>query len=146
MYKILYQWSESCFSFAFLSYWQAERTPNTISTFTAPAGAVFKASFCPLPPPMPVNASGAPALGHVPAEDCLSSEQRQQSHAPDLPVPAERSHGKGTGSPGPLWGECRDSSSAPQGTAPHRCCCAQLQVSGRSPSTQKDAGVYLVSD
>lgn len=28
MYKIPYQWSESCFSFCFLSYWQAERTPR----------------------------------------------------------------------------------------------------------------------
>lgn len=91
MYKILSQWSECCFSFSFLSCWQAERTDtqsNTIITFTAPAGAVFKASLCPLSPPMPVKASRAPALGHLPAKTAQSSGQRQQSQAPDLAAPA----------------------------------------------------------
>lgn len=115
MYKILYQWSESYFSFSLLSYWQAERTPN--ATPSAPS-LHLKVQFsrsvhalCPLPCPWrPVEPQPWAIYQQKTAR---SSEQRQQSQAPDLPTPAERSHGRGTGSPGPLRAECRDSTCAP---------------------------------
>lgn len=49
---------------------------------------------------------GPPSSERLPRVQSRGSRARHQ----ELPMPAECSHGKGTGSPGPFRGECRDSS------------------------------------
>lgn len=87
MYKILYHWSESCFSFSFLSYWQAERTRNpTPQPLHSTCRCNFQGQVMP-PCHLPCRwSSGAPAQGkRLPRVQSRGSRARQQIQ-PSAPV------------------------------------------------------------